>query len=741
MTGVARRSFDVVVIGDMRFPGGTSTCIAEQVRAQAAAGYRTGLFAIQGPLLRYPHPFHPAIRDLLDDGMATLLHPGEAVSARLVVAYHPQVFEYPISPAPVIEAERAILVVNHPPVDGRGRPYYDWAAIHRQAEYSLRSEVLWAPVGPKVRQAFGGLAGAPPLHDEDWLEVIDVDAWSTERTGLQGPRPVIGRHSRPDPVKWPENRKALFDTYPDDPDVEVRILGGGTFLEDLSGGYPGNWKVIPFNGMTPRDFLATIDFFVYRHHPDWVEAFGRAIAEAIAAGTIAILPPDFEPLFGPAAEYARDGDVLSLVRRYHADPAAYLKRTQEARQTLRVRFGHHVHTDRLRRLIGLPELAAETVPADAAKPIRVIFLTSNGVGMGHLTRMLAVARRCSPAIQPVFQTMSQAMSVVKTFGYLAEYIPFHSYLRADERIWNHHLRRHLNEVLTFYDANLLIFDGNMAYEGLVGALEDNPRVHGVWCRRGMWRPGTSSEIGLEREGAFHMIVEPGEIATEEGVGLTTRYRDRARLVDPIRLLDGDEFLDRDAARAELGLEAEGEAVLLQMGAGNNVDHGEVRELLMERLVARPGTQVAAAEWLISNDDLRLPEGVTVLRRYPLARHLRAFDFVISAAGYNSFHELIALGMPTVFVPNENPMMDEQVSRADYAERQGLALSLRAHEVYKVDQVLDTIGDQEARCRLSRRCLSRITPNGAPTVARIIEELAHTARADRPRRDLRSQRPV
>ena len=55
----------------------------------------------------------------------------------------------------------------------------------------------------------------------------------------------------------------------------------------------------------------------------------------------------------------------------------------------------------------------------------------------------------------------------------------------------------------------------------------------------------------------------------------------------------------------------------------------------------------------------LPEGVVGLRAtYPMSRYFNAFDAAIAAAGYNAYHELIALGVPSLFVPMHRETDDQ-----------------------------------------------------------------------------------
>src|ERR687892_558951 len=102
-------------------------------------------------------------------------------------------------------------------------------------------------------------------------------------------------------------------------------------LEALAGSWPRGWEVFRFDEIAPRDFLQTIDFFVYFHHPRWVETFGRCTAEAIASGAVAVLPPYMRTNFGDAAVYFTAAEAVATARRIHPDPDLYAELSRRGR--------------------------------------------------------------------------------------------------------------------------------------------------------------------------------------------------------------------------------------------------------------------------------------------------------------------------------------------------------------------------------------------------------------------------
>ncbi len=706
----------MLIVADIRFPGGTSTAVASDIQALSKAGYAVGLVAVASSVLRQPRAQHASIQSLIEKGAVVLVPQREAVSARLCLLHHPQCFTgYPQLPWK-IKADIIRLIVHHPPVDAMGEPYYDHAQIN-QVVTDVIGPAVWAPVGPKVRSAFLGLSNAPALADEDWVNIIDPDLYRVQRQGFVPSRPIIGRHSRPDPQKWPDTRKTFLQAYPDHSGIKVRLMGYGTELDAVVGKRPDSWEVLSFGAMPVRSFLGSLDYFVYFHSETWIEAFGRSVLEAMAAGAVVVLPDHFEPLFGEGAIYCEPAKVADTVLKLHANPTEYSRQSEIGPDLVQERFSLATGVARVADLIGPPKKTTSYTKPGFGRG-KVLYITSNGVGMGHLTRALAVARRLPDNIEPIIVSMSKAFGVAETDGFTCEYLTYHKSIGMDYDRWHVHLEREVSEMLAYYRPDVFVFDGNVPYTGMMAAVAKSPHLWKVWQRRGMWAPGAGAHH-LEQQELFDAVIEPGELAAAMDRGLTRDSNSRTIPVAPIRYLRDNEALPRKEARAQLKLPQDGIAVLLQLGSENNFDLSAARKQIFEKLLPIEGVSIVNAEWLMSDASPALPESVGRLREFPLAKYLNAFDFAVSTAGYNTFHENIFAALPTIFVANENPEQDEQWLRAHYAELRGLSLAARSFDPYALDNALDQILTEDVRHEIAQACQELDSTNGADTAAAFI----------------------
>lgn len=722
---------DLVIVSDFRFPGGTATAIASEIDALSAAGYRVALVAHGSAFLAKTRAFHPAISGQIAKGRAILVPPGSRIRAPLACLHHPAVFGQPPSENLRIDVDQAVLVVHHPPVDPNGVAQYDLQAIMSALPFFVRPPVRWAPVGPKVREAFARCQKAPPLMAEDWVNVIDSKTYSGARPGLLGARPIVGRHSRPDALKWPDTAQEMRVAYPDIDDIDVRLMGFEPDVIPELEQVPNGWQLLPFGAQDVRQFLGGIDFFSYYHSADWTEAFGRSILEAMACGVVCLLPRDFEPLFGEAAVYGPPEDVAQNVRAFCAAPETYARQSACAAALVAERFSPAVAAARIHALIGSPQSDLPEVLSPAPRPVRprVLYLTSNGVGMGHLTRVMACARRQVDRVEPIIVSMSRAFTMARREGFLTEHIPFSRAIGMEQAQWDINLRAELLELFRFYKPRVVVLDGNVPYEGLRQALAEHGDSWAVWLRRAMWPPETGAHF-LANQNSFDAVLEPGELAGAFDRGLTLERRKSARLVAPISFLQDGEALSRDAARSVLGLDPDRPALFLQLGSGNNLEINDLRGMIIEKLTRDPRhepPQIVIGEWQIGRDQQDPPPGVTVLRNFPFARFLGAFDYAVAMAGYNTFHENLRAGLPTLFLANEHPEQDEQWLRADYARLMGCGLAARLNNPYDILRQLFVLSARTTQVQLRAGCARLPTENGADDAAAFLADLAHTGR--------------
>lgn len=325
-----QEAFDVVFVSEIGFTGGNVHSLVHEMTICIEAGLRVGLVHARNVLFTHlarREPL-PALAELLASGAVTELAITNDVRARLVIVRWPACFQYASSLASGIRAERAIVVANHPPYERhQDRHSYEIGTVSRNVRAVFGVEPEWSPQSQTIRRMLAPQLAHGRLLDVDWVGVLcDAPQAAKRQQGPVSTTPVIGRHSRDHHLKWPGNRETLLKVYPVDGPVRVKVLGGVDSLVNsgvLSAEDVARWQVHPFGSLPPMEFLQTVDFFVYYHHDDWVEAYGRVIMEAMFAGTVVVLPPSFKPVFGDAALYAEPDEVQFLVMEYYRDWQRY----------------------------------------------------------------------------------------------------------------------------------------------------------------------------------------------------------------------------------------------------------------------------------------------------------------------------------------------------------------------------------------------------------------------------------
>ncbi|MFN6951325.1 MAG: glycosyltransferase, partial [Albidovulum sp.] len=255
----------------------------------------------------------------------------------------------------------------------------------------------------------------------------------------------------------------------------------------------------------------------------------------------------------------------------------------------------------------------------------------------------------------------------------------------------------------------LVFDGGYVFDSVLRVIFEK-ELDAVWIRRGLWQAGQLHGVTLDRERAFTKVIVPGEAFPElNGDRGGAKVHSVGPVVQRRALPDAAaRKAARNALAERLGTPFD-ELFVTMLGGGVAADRTaqtqtvaaitERRKGCLNLVVVWPGTVVHPGLWGLQNTRV-------VQTRNALALCLLA-DLVVSAAGYNSFHEILYHGIPAIFVPQMAAFMDDQERRARSASDRGLAECVLAHEMLLLHREITAFVDGGKADRV-RAALAAVT---------------------------------
>ena len=298
----------------------------------------------------------------------------------------------------------------------------------------------------------------------------------------------------------------------------------------------------------------------------------------------------------------------------------------------------------------------------------VLLFPTNGVGFGHFTRMYGLARKIKkqdPEAEVIFFTPMPTLHI----PYLDNFPTYHvagkyKFQEMSSTVWNGIIEEQLLMIIELHKPKAFVFDGAFPYRGMLNAISGYPKLRKYWMKRGMIKKG--SNIPIDSIEFFDCILHPGDAVQPS---LDAEYN--SMQIPPITLIEEEEMLSKEAARNRLSLPQDSVVWYLQLGAGqiNDID-SEIRMTVDSILENDVQNFIVLGESMLGERISISDPRVKILRDYPNGIYFKAFDYSVQAGGYNSFHEMRRASIPTVFYPNMNTGMDDQLSRCKLGEREG-----------------------------------------------------------------------
>lgn len=387
------------------------------------------------------------------------------------------------------------------------------------------------------------------------------------------------------------------------------------------------------------------------------------------------------------------------------------------------KLSHEVNADRfMERLnISSPKVNSNNLESNC----RVLFVPTNGVGLGHAQRCSLVADKLSIPTKTRFAAFPSCLPMLNRYGF--DGIPLVS--RS-----NLHAAPHDNDLLNYrrlYSAtgnrDLLVFDGGYVFDSIFRTIAKR-KLRGIWIRRGLWQANQNNTVALDREKIFERVIVPMEAFDE----LNHSYSQGSRLetVGPIVQQPDPKVFDREKLRERLRKRFKRNFTNLtvtMLGGGVAADRTAQVQAICAGMEKRSDTLNLIVTWPTARVD---PgwfswKNSRVVRTHHANPLVSACDLFISAVGYNSFHEAIYNKVPSIFIPQMASYMDDQRARAEAAADLGAAILVEPTQMSSLDREISLCLDDSKVSEIRSVLANLVLPEtGNSAAAQLIEELVN-----------------
>ena len=365
--------------------------------------------------------------------------------------------------------------------------------------------------------------------------------------------------------------------------------------------------------------------------------------------------------------------------------------------------------------------------------MRILFYAVNGLGLGHVTRLMAIAREIrnlKRGTEILFLTSSEADSIIYKEGFPAVKLPSKTIARESgmqARIHSRMLQQTAWSVFSAFNPHVTVVDTFP----LGFCYELDPVLMWKTCKFVFIYRQRKSEKALDKRfqaalQRYNLVIVPHE-KQEFGVAMPPGVR--SLFAGKIIIRGKKDLLPAETVKQEFGLPPDKKNVLITLGGGGQKGLETQIDKVLDVLAGYPAVHPVVAQGNLLrclNTRCTAANGngrpYSVIKQYfPLCELYNAFDYVVAGCGYNTVNELLYFNKPAVYLPFER-QVDDQVLRAQTIHDAGLGLKADPENTDSIKESFNGLLDDDVYWAIKKNLGKMRFRNSAGKSARAILKL-------------------
>jgi UDP-N-acetylglucosamine--N-acetylmuramyl-(pentapeptide) pyrophosphoryl-undecaprenol N-acetylglucosamine transferase len=355
--------------------------------------------------------------------------------------------------------------------------------------------------------------------------------------------------------------------------------------------------------------------------------------------------------------------------------------------------------------------------------MRILFYAVNGLGLGHVTRLLAIAReirKIRPTALLLFLTTSESNVIYKE-GFPAVKIPSKNIVCVSGFKIPLHIRI-MHEtawsVFSSFQPDITIVD--TFPHGFSHELDQVLRWKAsrfVYIYRQRKDEKLDDDYFHSLLNRYQLIIVPherGEAGVRIPRGLNVFY------AGPILIRNRNEVLPRERIIRAFGLPQNKKLILINLGGGGQDNLHRIMGRIVNTMKHIPGIHPVIAQGSLLHY-LPMGECTVINGYYPVCELYTAFDAVVAGCGYNTVNELLYFHKPALYIPFWREV-DDQFRRAAVIENKGMGLSVTMENRGLLQEKLTRLLDRTVHRSIIANIRKAGIKNNARMAARAIISL-------------------